>query len=222
MNNLILISFLGEGSTDYRFFSNIVQRLVGELLLEQGKGDIIQWQPIYKHGASAQESIYNASVQARFSSTLILHSDTDNNSRAQTIANKFQLGLNQINGCSDDEVCKNITLAIPVTETEAWMLADKELLKSEINTTLSNQALALTYQQNRIESIRDPKQKINDAINIFHQSLPRKRRRYAVSIDDLYESVSQNIKFDKLDSIASYKKFKEDLIVALRNKNILD
>jgi Domain of unknown function (DUF4276) len=220
--NLILISFLGEGATDYRFFSNIVQRLVGNLLLEQGKEGVIQWQPIHKKGNSAQEIVYNASLQSRFSTTLILHSDSDNNTIAQTITNKFQLGINQIQGCNDDEVCKNITLAIPVTETEAWMLVDKDLLKSEMNTNLSNQALGLTYQLNRIERIADPKQTLNDAINVHHQSLPRKRRKYAVAIDDLYETLSQNIELAKLESLASYKQFKDDLIIALQRKNIID
>ncbi len=222
MENVILVSFLGEGTTDYRFFSNIVQRLIGELLLQQGKEGVIQWQPINKNGGSAQEIVYNASVRARFSSTLVLHSDTDNKTFEETIFNKFQSGLDQINKSSDDEVCKNITLAIPVTETEAWMLIDKELLKSEMNTTLSNHALGLTYQQNRIERIADPKQKINNAINIHHQSLPKKRRKYAVVIDDLYEGISQNVELSTLELLDSYQSFKSSLISALQSKNILD
>lgn len=222
MENIISVSFLGEGITDYRFFSNIVQRLIGELLLEQGKEGFIQWQPIHKNGRTAQEIIYNASVQARYSSTLVLHSDTDNRTVEETIANIFQSGLDQINKSSDGEVCKNITLVIPVTETEAWMLVDKELLKSEMNTTLSNHDLGLTFQQNRIEHISDPKQKINDAINIHHQNLPKKRRKFAVQIDDLYEGISQNVELSRLESLNSYLSFKSNLITALQSKNILD
>lgn len=218
----ILISFLGEGSTDYRFFSNIVQRLVGNLLLEQGKEGIILWQAIKKKGVSAQEIINNASILSRFSSTLILHADSDNHTIAQVIANKFQLGLNIIQNYPDEEVCKNITLVIPVTETEAWMLVDKDLLKSEINTTLSNHTLGLTYQISRIEEIADPKQKIIDAINVYHQTLSRKRRKYAVCIEDLYETISQNIQLEKLELLNSYQRFKYDLIGALQRKNILD
>lgn len=222
MNNLVSIAFLGEGTTDYRFFSNIVQRLVESLLLEQGKEGLIQWQPIQKNGASAQQIVYNAAKDSKFSTTLILHADCDNNTVAQTISNKFQLGLNQIQNCKDNEVCKNITPVIPITETEAWMLVDKDLLKSEMNTTLSNHTLGLTYQLNRIEHIRDPKQIINDAINTFHESLPRKRRKYAVVIDDLYETISQNIELERLEILESYEQFKNDLTNSLRLRNILD
>lgn len=221
MQNVILVSFLGEGNTDYRFFSNIVQWLISELLLEKGKEGLIQWQPVNKNGISTQEIIYNASVQAKTSSTLVLHSDTENKTVEETIETKFKSGLEQISKSGDGEVCKNITLVIPITETEAWMLVDKELLKTEMNTNLSSNDLGLTYQQNRIESISDPKQKINNAINIHHQRLPKKRRKYAVLIEDLYESISQNIELSKLECLSSYKKFKSDLTSALQRNGHL-
>ena len=46
---------------------------------------------------------------------------------------------------------KHVIPAIPIQESEAWMLCDKEMLKGLLETDLSFQELELTYQVGRIE-----------------------------------------------------------------------
>ena len=217
----ILLSFIGEGATDNRFIPNIAERLVEELLLEQNKEAIILWQPISKSGNDAASKILSASKQAKYCTTLIVHADADDDSTDVAMAHRIQPGLDAISNF-DGDVCENITIVIPVTETEAWMLVDKDLLKEEMNSQLSNQDLGLTYQLSRIETIADPKQKLQDAIHIHRQSLKRRRRRSAVLISELYEPISQRISLQKLEVLSAYNVFKENLITALRNKNILN
>lgn len=217
----IVLSFIGEGSTDIRFFPNIAERLIEQLLIKQGKQATIQWQTIEKQGEGSSEIIFNAAIQAKYCSTLIIHADADDRKPHNAYTHKIKPGIDAILQ-SELKVCKNITVVIPVSETEAWMLVDKELLKDEMNTTLSDQDLGLTYPANRIERIADPKQRIEDAIVAHRLQLPKRRRRSAVTIAELYEPISRRIVLQKLEILPSYKFFKENLITALRNKNILN
>lgn len=217
----ILLSFFGEGPTDNRFIPNIAERLIEQLLLEQNKEAIIQWQTIKKSGLDSATKILNASKQARYCSTLIIHADADRETPTNAFIHRIKPGIDAINN-STVAVCTNITIVIPVTETEAWMLVDKHLLKDEMNTQLTNQNLGLTYSQNRIEAIADPKKLLQDAIIAHQLSLTRKRRRSAVTIGELYEPISQRVELSKLEVLEAYRNFKTSLITALRSKNILN
>ncbi len=217
----IILSFIGEGNTDDRFIPNIAERLILQELIDDNKEAVINWHPINKEGDSAEQVILNAAIQARYCTTLIVHSDADDRIPDNAMNNKIQPGINAISNYKED-CCRSITVVIPITETEAWMLVDKDLLKEEMNTTLSNHDLGLTYQLNRIETIADPKQTILDAIQTHHQSLPRKRRKSAVTIGELYEPISQQLDLRKLEILESYNSFKENLLNTLKVKKILN
>jgi len=195
--------------------------LIEQLLLTQGKQATIQWQTIEKKGEGSSEIIFNAAIQAKYCTTLILHSDADDRNPHNAFIHKIKPGLDSI-AESDLNVCKNITIVIPITETEAWMLVDRELLKEEMNTTLSNRELGLIYQTNRIERIADPKQKLEDAINVHRLQLSRRRRRSAVTIAELYEPISRRVILQKLEVLNAYSDFKESLMNALRSKKLLN
>ncbi|MBC7688989.1 MAG: DUF4276 family protein [Aquabacterium sp.] len=220
MNYSILLSFFGEGTTDTRFFINITGRLVERLLINENIDATIQWQTIKNDGENTVAKIINAAKQSQHCTTLILHSDTDNRTPLETINFKLKTAIDAI-AISEEEICKNLTLVIPMTETEAWMLVDKELLRQEMNTILSNNTLGLVFPINRIEKIADPKQKLMDAIQIHHQSLTPKRRKYAVAINDLYELIGQKIELNKLENLSAYLAFKKNLIESLKIAGIL-
>jgi len=218
----ITLSFIGEGTTDDRFIPNISERLIKQLLIEQNReATIIEWKSIYKTGENFVEIMLNAAIEAKSSTTLIVHCDADNTTAHNVIQTKIQPGIDAIANYKD-ECCRSITVVIPISETEAWMLVDKDLLKEEMNTALSNHDLGLTYQLNKIEKIAKPKRKIEDAIDFHHQSLSRKRRKSAVTIGELYEPISQQIELEKLEVLESFKSFKENLINALKGEHILN
>lgn len=218
----IVLSFIGEGSTDMRFLPNIAERLIEELLLAQDIRATIQWQHIEKIGDNSTDIILNAARQAKYCTTLIIHSDADSKKPDAAYEFRIKPGIEEVQKLADQEVCKNITIIIPIAETEAWMLVDKDLLKEEINTTLSNHDLGLNYSLSRIEKITDPKKLLEDAINVHHQSLPKKRRRRAVTISELYEPISQQLDLSKLEVLDAFKLFKDNLIKALRNIGVLE
>ena len=95
---------------------------------------------------------------------------------------------------------------IPVYMTEAWMLADKELFKKELGTDKSDRALGIDKKP---ETIRDPKDTIKQAIRIAFDHLPKRRNR--PKIEELYQPIGAKIRLQKLATLPSFQRFKEEL-----------
>jgi DNA replication protein DnaD len=89
--------------------------------------------------------------------------------------------------------------------TEAWMLADKELLKKQLCTDKSDSELEIDKHP---ESFSNPKETIKKAINKAREGIT-KRHRKKLTIDDLYSPLGTTIELSKLESLSSYKKFEK-------------
>ncbi|MDJ0670781.1 MAG: DUF4276 family protein, partial [Microcystis sp. M53598_WE2] len=101
--------------------------------------------------------------------------------------------------------CKNLVAIVPIQMTEAWILADKELLKKELCTNKSDSELAIDKEP---ESFSNPKETIKNAINKAREGMT-KRDRNKLKIDDLYSPLGTKIELSKLESLSSYKKFEK-------------
>ena len=112
----------------------------------------------------------------------------------------FNAILNQENS---QDMCQNLVAIVPVQMTEAWMLADKELLKQELGTAKHDTELGINKKP---EDFSKPKDAIERAIQIAKKDLT-KRRRYKLTISKLYSPIGQKIELTKLQSLSSYKKF---------------
>ena len=212
----LFISFCGEGPTDERVFRNLTERIINKLFLEKGISAEISWMSIRKKGSS-EESLLSAAKESHQQSLLICHRDADCNNREQCLESHFNSGLEIIENDDSGQFCQSIVLAIPIQETEAWMLCDKELLKEIMETSLNNETLELTYQISRIEDISNPKARIEKALNIHKHNLPARKRRLTVNLSDLYEPFSQEISFDNLENLNSFNKFRNDLGEVIEN-----
>ena len=94
---------------------------------------------------------------------------------------------------------------------EAWMLADKTLLKEEIGTNLSDSALGIARDP---EKIADPKAVISEAIRIA--TAGKSRRRQSLSIAELYGAIGTSLSLDALLSLSSYRIFRQSVEEAFR------
>ena len=107
---------------------------------------------------------------------------------------------------------------VPVQEIEAWMLADKELLKKEIGTEKTD--IELTIHRSP-EKIANPKEVIEEAIRVAREGMV-KRRRAQLTLADIYSPIGQKIGIEKLDNLNSYQDFKENIRSAFRRLKLLD
>jgi hypothetical protein len=211
MEKIIYVAFHGEGPTDERLFVNISERIIKEYLLENNISAQISWLVLKDKKPTSEQTLTYAAKASKDQDILIFHRDADNTDWKICYSQHFQDGLETIEQLSNHVACKKIITLIPVKETEAWMLCDKELFRDIIETDLSLASLGLTYQIKNIESIGDPKSLIENAINLHRQSLSRRRRKFAVNLSEIYERFSQEIQFEHLENLDSFNRFKESI-----------
>jgi hypothetical protein len=218
----IFVGLMTEGTTDNLFLESVVKKAFDIIGFEcNGEVEIeVKLIPKNTSGPGFKDQVLASSkwgLEHFGIMILCIHSDADNESDSNTFQNKIIPTQNSINKKAEEEYCKILTPIVPVQMIEAWMLADKELLKKEIGTTKSDNELGI-YR--RPEDIADPKTLIEEAIRIAREALP-KRRRKDLTLNELYLPIGQKISIDKLDSLTSFVKFKESIREAYRKLNYL-
>ena len=217
----IIIGYTTEGTTDVRFLESIIQRTFIEIGFEcQCEIEVIE--PIIfikmERGLSFSEQIVQCSQYAFNKGVMAfcIHVDADSDSDDDVFQSKMKPAIGSV-AVANLEVCDNLVPIVPIQMTESWMLADKQLLKDEIGTDMSDAELNIIR---RPESIRNPKEVINEAIRIARAPLA-KRRRKNLNISELYQPIGQKISIDMLNMLPSYLKFKEEVRNAYRKLNYL-
>lgn len=217
----IFIGLATEGTTDIRFFESIVRRTFQEIALRECRPDIdidIRRLNTKKTGRSFVEYVKQASydgVKDFGMMVLVIHADADKETYDVRKRYNIDPAQEELDKQGDD-YCKILTPVIPVRMMEAWMLADKELLKSEIGTTKSDNDLRINRDP---ESIADPKAVIEEAIRIAQSGLPKRRQRLTIS--DLYAIIGDKIGLDRLSLLNSYQRFKEEVRNTYRTLNYM-
>lgn len=223
MANYLLIGLYTEGDTDIRFLESIVRRTY-EAVAFDGRGDIdidVCTLNIHKIGLGFVGQVKKAAKEGLRSSgirILCIHTDADSNNDALTFEHKIEPARLAVSELEDSEGCKVCSFVVPVYMTEAWMLADKALLKKQIGTELSDFDLGIN---GKAEEISQPKARIENAIRIAREGL-RQRLRHKLSIAELYLPIGQQIPLERLAELPSYLKFRDSAVESLRALGLHD
>jgi len=219
----IFAGLFTEGKTDIRFLQSIVQKTLEAVAFDDCSGQFdIDLNPIEinKTGLGFIEQVLAASKKGQEDFCMMIlcvQADADRKTLNDTYQYKINPCQVTLEKQPENEYCKILVAIVPIQETEAWMLADKELLKEEIGTNKTDNELEI----NRFpETIANPKEVIEKAIQIARKNLTRKRRK-DLTIADLYSSIGQKIDLEKLESLPSYQNFKENVKKAFKNLNLL-
>lgn len=223
MTKLIFAGLFTEGSTDVRFLESIVRKALEDVAFEcQGQIETeVKTIEINKTGLGFVEQVLIASkkgVEDYGIMFLCVHTDSDEATDNRSIESKIIPAINSLKGKSESEYCKILVSVIPVYMTESWMLADKELLKSEIGTQLSDFDLGIHPYP---ESIANPKEIITNAIRIVQSDLTRRKRNRGLDISELYQIIGQKLELSQLENLDSYRKFKDSLKGAFKELGFL-
>jgi Domain of unknown function (DUF4276) len=218
----IYAGLFAEGNTDILFLQSIIQKTL-EVVAFDCKGQIdIELLPleINKSGLDFKEQVLKVSEKGikEFGIQIIcVHTDSDDQSSANVYQSKIIPSQELLYTKDEKQFCKIMVAIVPVHETEAWMLADTELLKQEIGTNKTDNELGI----NRLpENIANPKETIEEAIRIARADLTRKRRS-DLTISDLYLPIGQSLDLDKLENLLSYQDFKNNVRSAFIKLNLL-
>jgi hypothetical protein len=221
MARQIFIGLMTEGTTDQRFLKSIVERTFNEIAFEcSGEIDISDVEFVEVSGNTFVETVLEASKKGfdDFGMMILcVHADADRQGIDYVNEYKIKPAQEELDKQDEKQYCKILVAITPLQEIEAWMLADKELLKKEIGTNKSDNDLGINKTP---EDIKNPKEVIENAIRIAREDLT-KRRRNDLTISDLYLPIGQAIDLEKLDSLASYQTFKENIREAFKKMNLL-
>jgi len=223
MAKQIFIGFMREGSTDQLFLKSIIERTFDDIRYECNTDiDIFEIEEIKtSSGLTFVEKVLEASSFGynNFGMMILcVHSDADNKKLEDTYLARINPALEILSTKKDNEFCKIVVALIPIQETEAWMLADKELLKREIGTEKSDNELQIHRHP---ECIANPKESIETAIRIAREGLTKKRRK-DLTISELYLPIGQALDLEKLEVLSSYQDFKSNIKEAFRKLHLLD
>ncbi len=204
MSKEIIIGLLTEGTTDQRFLQNIIQRTFESFELEITIIDVV---PLTKSKGSFTNNVLKASQEAFNSgvNVLCVQADADNASNKGAYNNSINPAKKALDKASEQTHCKILVPIVPIYMIEAWMLADKSLLKKEIGTDKSDNDLKINRKPERIA---DPKEIIENAIRIVQKT---SKRHQSLNIAELYEPLGQAISLKELDKLSSYQDFKKNI-----------
>lgn len=217
----IIIGYTTEGTTDSRFLSSVIYRTFVNVGFECRKEIEVVEPLIYIEKGNENNFVEKIHGCCRMSSekgvmVFCIHVDSDSNNDENVFTTRMRPLSERINA-EEREICKNIVPVVPVQMIESWMLADKQLLKEEIGTMMSDAELGINKHP---EWVTDPKKIIEDAIRIAREGMVRRRRR-DLTISELYQPLGQKIAIENLDKLPSYMKFKDAVRVAYRALNYL-
>lgn len=221
MSNFILTGLFTEGTTDERFLKSVIERTLEDVAYEC-TGDIetgVEIIRIEKTGLDFVNQVLEASHSGieKFGIILLfVHTDADDRSDKRALETKIRPVKEALLKVDSIAFCQHIVAVIPIHMTESWMIADRELLKTEIGIEGTNEELGINRNP---EELVDPKSKIEEIIRISKENLPKRRRNKGLDISDLYQIIGQKIELSELEKLDSYNKFKQSIIEKLRQLN---
>lgn len=211
--SVLVMAFYGEGNTDYRFLTRIIERTANRL---RPSLEVYTMHAIAKADVAADseaEIILKAAAQAQGMHLLIYHLDADGPAEriAQTRANRFEPGLLRIQAAGET-VCQDVLPVIPVHTLEAWLLVDPEALAAATGTRVDANQLGLPAHPHQVESEPNPKAVLQGALDVACAG--RSNRRHAVS-GQYFATLGETISLERLDKVPAYANFKHELDAVL-------
>ena len=223
MANFILTGLFTEGTTDIRFLESIVKKTLVDVAFECS-GEIeteLEIININKASLNFNQQVLKAAEKAKKDFgvlILFVHTDSDTSDDNQTFNSKIIPAKSFIDEQDDTLVCKKIVAIVPIQMTESWMLADKELLKSEIGIVGTDIDLGIHKNP---EEITNPKAVIEKVIQLSKENQTKRKRNKGLLISDLYQIIGQKVALSELEKIPSYNKFKSSLREIFKELNYI-
>jgi len=218
----LIIGLMTEGTTDWRFFENIIIKTFKEVSFECKKEidinnihfikDLEEQKFVAKVLEASKKGFQEFGI-----TILCVQTDADNKTAKETYQYKINPAIEALKEQNETEYCKIMVALVPIQETESWLLADKELFKKQIETTKTDKQLGI---HRKPETIANPKEVIQEAIHIAGKN-DRKPNKKALTISELYQSIGEVLDLEKLESFESYQDFKNNVREAYKELGLL-
>lgn len=216
----LYVGLIAEGTTDYLFLEPVIEKILLNIAYDcRGQVDINVKKIECDKGDSFSDYVINAAKKGKenYMTLLIVHADADATTALNTYTNKINPAKAILEQKEDNSFCKNLIALVPIQETEAWMLADKNLFLKTIETKMSDSELNINGHP---ETFNNPKERIVNAIRLGRQNLPKKIRN-KLNIKNLYSYIGHALNVENLETFNSFRDFKNNVKKELITLNIL-
>jgi hypothetical protein len=216
----VALALACEGPTDARFLAEVLRRTVEELLLQgvEEAIDVGAVIPVYldrtgRLGNQPASVIQRFARGEVFADVLFVHADGagDPDRPRRTIVDSIAVGV------AGPTPGMAVVGAIPVRETEAWMLADTAAVEAVLG--LSPGSVTISQPPRRVHTIPDPKAEL--ATIVRGAPSGRRRRRSANPLGVIYEPLGATVDLAALRETPSFQDVEAQIRVALQRKGFL-
>ena len=152
----LTLGIYAEGPTDPEFLSPLILRMATELISVRGHHLIDIPEPAVLPGRPASDSFHDTMTRyGAACNIVVVHTDgagQPERAREERIRPWF---ASVVDTFDDRQRC--LVAAVPVRETEAWMVCDTEALNAVFGTRLTRDQMGLGSRPHEVEAISDPK-----------------------------------------------------------------
>lgn len=207
----IVSALYPEGPNDENFFSALLLRIIDR---EANRMDdlplITAVQPEIvrvEDKSDRPNAILTAAKKTKGRHLLFVHSDADARKSQKALNERINPGLALIaeyrEKARDGTDLPIPVPLIPVQATEAWVLADAEMLADELEIDVQDVNDVIQGDPERFARPKNPLNEIRD------------KAEDKIGDQDFFQILGQSVRLEKLDVLTSYKQFKKDLQSAL-------
>ncbi|MDP9376035.1 MAG: DUF4276 family protein [Actinomycetota bacterium] len=207
------LALFAEGPADHRFLDELLRRSVEHILTNRGHGvDLSQVLrlPLIASANNRGERIVAGALelQAAFH-LLFIHADGGTDplrSRVERVVPGMRAMTDSLgSGRAGVPV-------VPVRETEAWALADYDILAQVLSTSKTPSELELPDDPADLEALVDPKRKLHEVVRAARPGRRGRRRPSAAAFLDL---LGERARISELSRLPAFACMLGDIDIAL-------
>ncbi len=200
-------ALVSEGNSDDQFLPRLLGRALAQLCLTEFEDavDVADVQPLRdRTGPSSVADVVRLVEQNRANFSLIFF-HRDQGADAGRVEREWIQPLRDLWGYRPEQL---VTL-VPVRETEAWLLADGDALRSALGVPgWSDTSMGLPAQPAHVERLPDPKRVLSDLT-----------RRVSRSRKDHFVQLGEIVSLERLHDVPAYRRWWNETREALVRLN---
>jgi len=210
MSRYLSLAFIGEGSTDFRFLGTLLYRACFELCLASSQTVDIKDEVTKIHPPSRvlENVVSEVKGNEREYSVVFIHRDGKS-----SYENALIEGIQPIR----EQLSLPSVAVIPIKETEAWVLADRESVMKAFSGVSDTAKLSGTPEGRALEKLPDPKKTLNDWYFLSTGRKANSKRGPTLFL----EQIAGSCRLSELRKLPAYRRFETELLTTLKQMGIL-
>ncbi|MDW3846465.1 DUF4276 family protein [Micromonospora sp. BRA006-A] len=190
-------ALVSEGVTDDQFLPRLLARALTEICQVEFEDtvEVADVQPLRERRGPCSVADVVSLVEKNPASFSLVFFHHDQGANPERVAAEWLQPLRDLWG----DRAEQLIAVVPVRETEAWLLADGDALRSALGVRWSDAEMGLPEQPRRVESIADPKKVLNNIMD-----------RISRSTTDHFGQLGELVSLAKLDGVPAYRQWWSD------------